>query len=166
MFPLITHTLQVIMTNLKDVRRVSDVSLIGNHAVRIKIGTTLFDIRGSYPMFVVHEIEGGCMRGSDAAREIEKQLNGEPIIEVEDFDAHDPEVGDALCDHVDSMRVQDVQNYSESCGGPDLDPIDRQRTWLKAHFLHKANNLPELLEEVLSIEGKERKNQLRKVLIK
>ena len=166
MLDQITHIVQVMMTSLKDVREVEQINFIGNQAVRIRMKGKIFDVRGHYPLFSVHEIEGSCMSGSKAAYEIERQMNGGPIEsqDSEDFahDSHEEAVNDLLCAHVDSMDEEHVRAYNEECGGPDLDPINAQRVWLKTHLIHRSAELSRMFEEVLFMEGKERYEQLRK----
>ena len=168
MLDQITHIVQVMMTSLKDVREVEQVNFIGNQAVRFRMNGKIFDVRGHYPLFSVHEIEGSCMSGSKAAYEIERQMNGGPIEsqDSEDFahDSHEEAVNDLLCNHVDSMCEERVRAYNEECGGPDLDPINAQRVWLKAHFIHISAEIPSMLETVMFMEGKERYEQLRKAI--
>lgn len=162
----ITHIVHTMMTSLKDVRAVQEIHFIGNMAVRFRLDNKVFDVRGHYPLFSVHEIEGSCMSGSKAAYEIERQLNGGPIAVQgeEDFahDSHEEAVNDLLCAHVDSMDEEHVRAYNEECGGPDLDPINAQRVWLKTHLIHRSAELSRMFEEVLFMEGKERYEQLRK----
>lgn len=168
MLKQITHTVQVMMTSLKDVRDVEEVHFIGDKAVRFRIQGKVYDVRGNYPLFCVHEIEGSCMAASRAAYEIERQMNGGPIEsqDTEDFahDSHEEAVNDLLCNHVDSMEEDRVRAYNEECGGPDLDPINAQRVWLKAHFIHISAEIPSMLETVMFMEGKERYEQLRRAI--
>ena len=162
----INHIIVTMMTNLKDVRRVTDIHIIGSVAVRFVCNQTQFDVRGAYPMITVHEVEGNMLVGSQAAREIEKQLNGEPIVEVEEETHIDsPEYHDLLCAHVDGMSDDIVQSYNEHCGGPDLDTMQTQRTWLKTHFLHMSYNKHDMLDIVCMLEGVERSSQLDKALV-
>ncbi|QZE58827.1 hypothetical protein pEaSNUABM28_00270 [Erwinia phage pEa_SNUABM_28] len=163
MIPEVTHIFNVMMTSLKDVRSVERLHLINKSAVRFHLKGKHFDVRGQYPLFSVHEIEGSTMAYSRAAKEIESQLNGEPIEEVED-NTHDAALDDVLIAHVDNMAEDRVRAYNEECGGPDLDPINMQRTWLKTHFLHIGHNTPDLLETVLYMEGKERREELAKAI--
>lgn len=168
MLDQITHIIQVMMTSLKDVRAVEEVRIIGNMAVRFRMNGKTFDVRGHYPLFSVHEIEGSCMAGTKLAYEIERQLNGGPIEsqDEEDFalDSHEEAVNDLLCAHVDSMDEERVRAYNEECGGPDLDPINGQRVWLKTHLIHRSAEMSRMFEEVLFMEGKERYEQLRKAI--
>jgi len=168
MLDQITHIIQAMMTNLKDVRAVEEVRIIGSMAVRFRAKGKTFDVRGHYPLFCVNEIEGSCMTGSKAAYEIERQMNGGPIDsqDEEDFahDSHEEAVNDLLCAHVDSMSEEHVRAYNEECGGPDLDPINAQRVWLKTHLIHRSAELSRMFEEVLFMEGKERYEELRKAI--
>lgn len=168
MLSQITHIIQVMMTSLKDVRAVEEVRIIGDKAVRFRTNGKTFDVRGHYPLFCVHEIEGSCMCGSKDAYEIERQLNGGPIESQNEeafaHDSHEEAVNDLLCNHVDSMEEDRVRAYNEECGGPDLDPINGQRVWLKAHFIHISAEIPSMLETVMFMEGKERYEQLRRAI--
>ena len=159
MIPELSHIVSIMMTSLKDVRKVDHLSFIGRDAVRFRLKTKLFDVRGKFPMFTVHEVEANCLSYTKAAKEIEAQLNGEPIVELDET-VNDEALTDVLIAHVDSMDEQHVRAYNEECGGPDLDPINMQRTWLKTHFLHIGHNTPDMLETVLFMEGKERRNSL------
>lgn len=162
----ITHIVHTMMTSLKDIRGVQEIHFICNQAVRFRIRGKVFDVRGTYPLFSVHEIEGSCMCGSKAAYEIERQMNSGGVEETEDFghDSRDEAFNDLLCSHVESMEEEAVRRYNEECGGPDLDPINSQRTWLKTHFLHIGHNTPDLLETVLMMEGRERREELAKAI--
>lgn len=159
MMPGISHIVSVMMTSLKDVRKIDRLSIISTEAVRFHLKGTAFDVRGKFPLFTVHEIESHCMSYSKAAKEIEAQLNGDPIVELEES-VNDEALTDVLIAHVDSMDEQHVRAYNEECGGPDLDSINVQRTWLKTHFLHIGHNTPSLLETVLFVEGSERSDIL------
>lgn len=163
----ISHIVTVMMTSLKDVRSVDSINFIGKEAVRFKLKNKLFDVRGHFPLFAVHEIEGSCMVGSKAAYEIERQLNSEPLSdEPPEFTANGSEeaLNDLLCSHVDSMEEQHVRAYNEECGGPDLDPIESQRIWLKTHFLHMGANVPDMLEAVRYTECRDRSDTLAKAI--
>ncbi|QZE56463.1 hypothetical protein pEaSNUABM3_00266 [Erwinia phage pEa_SNUABM_3] len=162
MLDKITHIVHTMMTSLKDIRNVQEVRFIGNEAVRFRLHDRTFDVRGNYPLFSVHEIEGSCMCGSKAARDVEAQMNSGGVDGEEDFghNSSDEALNDLLCAHVESMEEEAVRRYNEECGGPDLDPINSQRTWLKTHFLHIGHNTPDLLETVLMMEGRERRDEL------
>ncbi|AWY08528.1 hypothetical protein HOT49_gp269 [Erwinia phage vB_EamM_Alexandra] len=163
MIPELTHIFNVMMTSLKDIRSVDRLHLINKGAVRFHLKGKQFDVRGTFPMFSVHEVDSACLLYSKAAKEIETQLNGEPIEELEEV-VNDEVFNDTLIAHVDSMDEQHVRAYNEECGGPDLDPINGQRTWLKTHFLHIGHNTPDLLETVLMMEGKERRDALAEAI--
>lgn len=159
MIPELTHIFNVMMTSLKDIRSVDRLHLINKSAVRFHLKGKQFDVRGKFPLLSVHEVESHCLSYSKAAKEIEAQLNGDPIEEIED-NSHDTALDEVLLAHVDSMEEDRVRAYNEECGGPDLDPINMQRTWLKTHFLHIGHNTPDLLETVLMMEGQERHDAL------
>lgn len=166
MFPETNNIIQAIMTNLKDVRKVTEVHTIRNNAVRIRVNGKMFDIRGTYPLFSVHEIDGACMMGSKDAYEVERQLNGNPIVEEDEpVPESDEKYHQALCAFVDSMPEEAVKRYNEECGGPDLDTIDVQRTWLKTHFIFIGHDVTDLLDKVKFMEGKERMMELAKTIL-
>lgn len=163
----ITHIVHTMMTSLKDIRSVQEIHFIGNQAVRFRMQGKVFDVRGTYPLFSVHEIEASCMCASKSAYEIERQLNSEPLSdEPPEFTANGSEeaLNDLLCSHVDSIEEQHVRAYNEECGGPDLDPIESQRIWLKTHFLHMGANVPDMLEAVRYTEGRDRSDTLAKAI--
>lgn len=164
MFPETSNILLHIMTHLKDVRKVTEVHILQNNAVRITIEAKLFDIRGTHPLFSVHEIERSCMSGSKAAYEIERQLNGNPFEEEGEYtpSPNDEKYNELLCAHVDSMLDEDVKKYNEECGGPDLDSLDVQRTWLKTHFIFIGHNIVDIMEKVEFMEGRARRSTLSK----
>lgn len=158
-----SHLIDIMITHLKEIRKVSNVNILGDGVVRFNLDGKCYHIDGQYPLITVNEIESVFMTGSKAAREIELQLNGEPVVDLEEDSHLDcPEFHDMLCAHVDSMDDHTVQEYSEHCGGPDLDTMQTQRTWLKTHFLHMSYNKPALLDIVHMLEGPVRKSQLAK----
>lgn len=162
----ITHIVLTMMTSLKDIRKVQEIHFIGNMAVRFRLDGKVFDVRGTFPLFSVHEIEGATMCGSKVAYEIERQMNSGGVEESEDL-GHDSQyeaIDELLCAHVESMEEDAVRRYNEECGGPDLDPINSQRTWLKTHFLHIGHNLPDLFETVSMMESRSRRDALAKAI--
>lgn len=160
----IANIVNRMLTHLKDPRDVQDIGFTTMLTVRFRLHGRKFDVRGIYPNISVEEIDGSIMCVSKEALEIQHQLNADTLDESDTHDEINESFDDAICAHVDSMSESDVRQYNEDCGGPDLDPVNIQRTWLKTHMLHLGNNMPDLLETIGIVEGLERRKELAATL--
>ncbi|QYW03230.1 hypothetical protein pEaSNUABM14_00271 [Erwinia phage pEa_SNUABM_14] len=156
----VVHIAHHLMTHLASARLISALTFIGQDAVRFKVGSQTFDVRGRHPSFIVHQVEGGCLCADADSAEIEAQLNGDPISSMRDQLPHPENVQSAIIDHVNSMPDKDVQNFSEHQGGPDMDTMFEQRLWLKNWLISRSIVLADMLDIVAFLEGTERRNSL------
>lgn len=156
----VVHIVHHIMTHLAAVRLISTLTFIGQDAVRFKVGAKTFDVRGRHPSFIVHQVDGGCLCSNADAAEIEAQLNGDPVSSMRDQLPHPCHIQTAIDQHVDTMPDKDVQNYSEHQGGPDMDCVSVQRSWLKEHLISNSIALSNMLDIVSFLESPERRNSL------
>lgn len=156
-----------LMTHVHLMHSVEQVCIMQD-VVRIRLSGIMYDVRTNGHTFLVHELEDSCMSTTKAARDLEAKLNGEreavPVHGLK-IQPHWPPIIDK---YTQSMSPHYIQEYTEHCGGPDLDALKTKKIWVRSHLLEfwRANGLNNFLDHVLFIEGRIRRDELFKEIQK
>lgn len=139
-----SRVLTAALQRLTFIRYVDSVEMLWFEHIRLSIRGDVFEVRSPSFDFVVEQLVNGCLQVTPAALSIQAQLN----------DPTQP-ARYRISDHVQALTIDIVQEYCESCGGPDMDETVDQRVWLiKWLSAFHERDPGGLIDTMKSIEGR------------